>query len=334
MAYTTGDTILDDEYNTFAVGGADGTESGDTNINLGRLYGDHTEGATGGTFGYGQSGEPTAVAAGATVTATQWASLLNIMNTCADHQGTSITAITNPTVGDTIEALSDLQTNLNSLKTNRGDAAAVGSNITTGGSISRTSAWGGAAQTDGLRHTITITFPSNDQLRYFFNCGGLIKVTSSRSGGSSTDKNTGWSNLLTAIGTVVIKGSGTFDQTNNTIAGTTYQGVTKIGGSGSPTTLNATQGVYQNTVAGGFTEVFDQYDTTAQYTSNHVEIHTERTSATVFKIQVDYHDDADADTDESVDGTLTTTVTLTQPSTTYLTNTWGTPSMSAAETTF
>ena len=50
MAYTAGDTILDDEYNTFATGNAAGTGDNGT-ANLNTLWGTGT-----GDYGYGETG--------------------------------------------------------------------------------------------------------------------------------------------------------------------------------------------------------------------------------------------------------------------------------------
>jgi hypothetical protein len=58
MAYTSGDTILDDHYNDFA-----------TSVNA--IWGTGT-----GDSGYGESSTVSAVSAGATITATQWTTLL------------------------------------------------------------------------------------------------------------------------------------------------------------------------------------------------------------------------------------------------------------------
>ena len=75
MAYTTGDTILDDHYNDFA-----------TSVNA--IWGTGT-----GDAGYGQGTTVSAVSAGTTVTATQWTTLLARISSIASHQSSSITAI-------------------------------------------------------------------------------------------------------------------------------------------------------------------------------------------------------------------------------------------------
>jgi len=50
--------------------------------------------------------------------------------------------------------------------------------------------------------TLTMTFASADQARYFWNSGGRLRFSSSRSGGALTAQNTSWTNLLAAVGSV------------------------------------------------------------------------------------------------------------------------------------
>ena len=94
MAYQTGDTILDDHYNDFAtsVNAVWGTGSSDS--------------------GYGNSTTVSAVDTSTTVQASQWTTLIARITSSASHQGSSITAITNPSAGDQIEAFSALSTNI------------------------------------------------------------------------------------------------------------------------------------------------------------------------------------------------------------------------------
>jgi len=88
MAYTTGDTILDNHYNDFA-----------TSVNA--IWG------TGSSVrGYGQGTTVSSVSAGTTITATQWSTLLDRIRSISDHQGNdasiTIDTVTNPSAGNTI----------------------------------------------------------------------------------------------------------------------------------------------------------------------------------------------------------------------------------------
>jgi hypothetical protein len=48
--------------------------------------------------------------------------------------------------------------------------------------------------------TISATFSSAEKARAFFNSGGTISFTSSQAGGSVTNQNTSWRNLLSSVG--------------------------------------------------------------------------------------------------------------------------------------
>ena len=82
MAYTAGDTILDDEYNNFL----DGASPGAYGIN-------HIMGTGAGAYGLGQTALST-VSAGNTITAAQWNSLFTAMNNIANHTNDTITSTT------------------------------------------------------------------------------------------------------------------------------------------------------------------------------------------------------------------------------------------------
>jgi hypothetical protein len=320
MTYSSGNTIIDDDYNIFVQGGASAVNHNTANVNT--VWGSGTS-----DKGYGQSGTLSTVSAGSTITATQWVSLLNRISTIASHQGTSLTAITNPSTGDTISAYTALSSNISSVFSNRGNAAGSGANITSGGTRTGTNTWNTNQTT-----TFTIDFDTAAKARYFFNAGGIVKFSLSRSGGTSSSKNTGWTNLCSACGTIAITG-GTATQT---IAGTSYTGTTKIGGSGSTSTLLTTTGWYDLTTSNS--EVFKQFDATYLYTANYVTLNAKTASSgTQLVVTVLLQDNADTTgwatgsptQDESVDGTLTATCVVTPPSTTYLSNSWGTPTISS-----
>jgi hypothetical protein len=312
MAYSSGQLIIDDDYNIFATGNAAGT--GDNNVaNLNTVWSTGTS-----DKGWGQASPITAVSTGSVITATQWTTLLNRMTAEANHTGTSITAISNPAAGDTITAYSALSTNITNIFNGRNNAAAVGSTITANGVATRSTAWAVS-----LAATHTITFSSADAARYFFNAGGRITWAGARSGGSVNDKNTSWTNLLTACGTI----NWTTGTSTQTIAGTAYTGTTKIGGSGSAT-VNTGYGYYDFTTTP--TQVFQQFSSAYLYTVNYVQILASLSGA-VITLTVNFVD-AENQPEENVDGTLTSTVTLVQPSTSFISNTWGTPTIASSIT--
>ena len=326
MAYASGDTILDDHYNIFVQGGASADDHNVANVNT--IWG---AGATG-DKGYGQSGDLSTVSAGTTITATQWVILLNRVSTLANHQGSSITAITNPTTGNTISAYTALSGNISTIFSNRGNAAANGTDITTNGTRTSTTTWDVSATI-----TRTVTFSSANAARYFFNAGGMIRISNSLTATSGDAKSLEWADLLSKCGTIVTTG-GTATQS---IAGTNYTGTTKVGGSGTVNIITTTTGYYDLTPGGAATTIFRQYADSIPYTANYVTITMALNAASTVLTYVITLTDAAADTiapDGSgsgnaldvVDGTLSNIMVVRPPSTTYLTNTWATPAMNAA----
>ena len=323
MAYSSGSLILDDDYNIFVTGNASGT--GDDNTpNVNTIWGDGT-----GNKGYGQSGTLSGVSSGTTITATQWTNLINRLSTIRQHQGSSI-GITNPTVGDTITAFAALQNDINDAFNNRLDAHASGSDITSGGSVSGTTSWYTQAQT-----TTTITFSSTDAARYFFNSGGIIRQTPIRSG-SNNQKSSSWNTFSSAIGTI--------EFTNGspcTIGGTSYTGTDLEGNTGAPSILASNTGFYDLTPGGSSVTIFKQFlSADYDYDTNFIQVDVSlNSSSTAITFVMTFRDDAaDEKTDQlgnpltqdQVQGTTGTTTVVRQPSTTYLTNTWGTPSISGS----
>ena len=313
MTYSAGNTIVDDDYNIFATGNAAGT--GDQNVaNINSILG-----SASGIFGYGQSGGVAAVTAGSTVQATSWADLLTKNTLLANHQGTSITSITNPTGGDTIAAYAALSANITATYTNKLNAAGSGSDSSV--SSATTTSWNTSSTLSK-----TFTFASRNQLRYFFNAGGMIRLSWSRSGGTGSTQNTSWTNTLTAAGTIVLTGIAA----SKTIAGVAYTGTTKIGGSGTNQILLTGSGVLNMSSTPAI--YFKQIPPTG-YGDNEIEVSMSIPAAgTVITILTDLSDDytpPDPGSPDLVDGTLTQTLIVRPPSTTYLANTWGTPTISS-----
>ena len=228
MAYATGDTILDDHYNDFA-----------TSVNA--LWGTGTS-----DRGYGESTTVSSVSAGATITATQWTTLLTRINSIKDHQGSSITAITNPSAADTIQAYTALSTNIGTIDTNRLNVAARQSVVNTNRDNTNTF-------TGTLTFTHKWAWGSENQARYFFNAGGRLSISGSQSGHGADSKGNEWANLLTAAGTYYI----------------TAQTSGKSGGSGTPSTNDTNKGYYDLTSS--LVTVFQQYEDTGPYTANYVQ---------------------------------------------------------------
>jgi len=78
-------------------------------------------------------------------------------------------------------------------------------------SNSRTTPWGASWYygENTVRHSFTIDFITPEKARYFFNSGGQIRFSASRTGGTTTPQNTVWTNLLESMGTIVFDYSST-----------------------------------------------------------------------------------------------------------------------------
>jgi hypothetical protein len=318
MTYSSGGLIQATDYNGFA----DTTVGANVNATWGT-------GVT--SAGYGQTAISTVSAAG-TVTATQWATLVNTIASMGSHQGTTITARTAPVVGNTISILSAVNTDITNCYNNRGNAAASGSQFTGyTGTNSKTTGTTGA--TWSITFTNTVTFASADAARYFFNAGGTIKIDVSKtSTGATGDPE--WNDLAnTLCGDIFITG-GAYSQT---IVGQVYTGTTKIGGTGTPNTLTTTTGFFDLTPGGAAVIVYKQFADSAPYTANFIQ-HSLSLNAgsTVLTITTLW---SASDGDPITGGTAAsgatpgtapcTIVTYFPPSTTYLSASWGTPSVAA-----
>lgn len=160
MAYSAGDTILDDEYNTFVNSSSS-------------PYGyNHFAGPGSGEYGLNQSTIST-VSAGGTVQASQWNSLFTGLDNIANHTNVSITS-TSVSAGDTIAIKAALITDLANL------AAAVAGGSTSATALDAATSVGTSTNSGTWNGTSTIersvTFANNNTMRAFFNAGGFIRI--------------------------------------------------------------------------------------------------------------------------------------------------------------
>jgi hypothetical protein len=328
MTYSVGGLIQATDFNGFA----------NTNLeNVNRVWGVRL-----GDNGYGQTALAT-VSAGATVTATNWASLVNTISSIASHQGTTITARTAPTAGNLIQILSNLATDVTNITNNRGNAAASGTEITTfTGTTSKTSNTGSGVTPWTITFTHTVTFPSANQAAYFWNAGGIVRLRVRKtSTGQPADAE--WNDLAgTLMNEIRIVGRVNF--ANQVISGVTYTGVNKTVGTGTPTIFLSGTGWYQFSTTD--TNIYRQFADTYPYTGQYINV-AARTNgdASQLILTTTWVDPGSISvpgrSDVITGGTATTSpftafgtapatvVTLIPPSSTYLTNTWGTPTIAA-----
>ena len=237
MAYSAGDTILDDEYNAFVN-------------NSSSPFGyNHFAGPGSGEYGLNQSTIST-VSAGDTINASHWNSLFTGMDNIANHTNTSITA-SSVSAGDTIAIRSALVTDLANL------AAAVEGGSTSATALG-TNAVGSSTNSGTWNSTSTIersvTFANADKMRHFFNAGGKIRIDPSCTTGIDGSKDdvfdalttTATGNLDIGSKTSTRSGSGETLTTNGLALGfhdltDSYQTILKLTSDNSGYTSNTVE---------------------------------------------------------------------------------------------
>lgn len=307
MTYSSGGLIQASDYNTLAWGSTGGGTYVDSD-NLAVVWGTGT-----GRYGYGQSTSSfTQVAATNTVTATQWTGLLGQMTAAKNHNGATFTTMASSvTAGTVITYINTVAGNLTNLKAASGTSAGA---LSDSAATNKTTAsgWNGS-----ITHTHTVTFSSADAARYFFNAGGTIKITPSIPN-SGAARELEWYDLTTKVGTV------TFG----------YRNTTKSGAGTATTLLNANNGGYWNLSTTAATH-FLMYADTAPYTTDYIQIQAAWSGVSanggypVITFTTTWNNAYTnvLDTSNPVDNIATTGLVVSSPPTTYLTNTWGTPTV-------
>lgn len=329
MTYSVGGLIQATDYNGFAS-----TTAG---ANVNNVW------STGsGDSGWGQTALAT-VSTGGTVTAVQWANLNNRISSMANQTNTTITSRTNPVATDLITVQSNINTDLTNCTTNRGNAAASGTTSSTWtGTTDKTSVTGSGTAAWTITFTHTVTFGSADQARYFWNAGGLVRLDMSKTS-TGTDADSEWNALAGSVGALYV--SGRVNSAAQTIAGTSYTGFTRIGGTGTPSPFATTTGWYSLGSGAAATTMFQLNDASSPYTGNYIRV-TAAVNAgrTVLTLVTTWNSNGSVGPGTTANisgGTATSSpyssfgtapVVLCRwvpPSTTYLTNSWGTPAVAA-----
>lgn len=178
MTYSSGNTILAADYNTFV---------GTVNTVIGP-----SASLQSGT-GYNQSTLST-VAASATIGATEWGNIITAVKNAAQHQGTTVDLPTNPSAGDLIEALDgttagattyNLSAAVTAINANKDNVAGAQQTTIAGSSVSTVaSAW-----SSSIDATIDCAFASQAAMDGFFNTGGEIHLTFQHPNGTSSQDN-------------------------------------------------------------------------------------------------------------------------------------------------
>jgi hypothetical protein len=328
MTYVSGGLIQATDYNGFVATSAN---------NINAIWSTGT-----GDKGWGQTAIGQ-VSVGGTVTATQWATLVANLATAGTQTSSTLTSRTQPVVGNVIAVLANVATDINTITNNRGNAAASGTEYGVfSGTTSKTTATGSGTSAWTITFTHTVTFASADALRYFFNAGGIVRLKYGKSS-TGTDTDPDWNTFAGLCGSINL--TGRVNAAAQTIAGTSYTGTTRIGGTGgTQTTLATTTGWYNLT--GSPTTIFRLTNATAPYTGEYIQTTATATSTTVLTLVTTWVSDGSSGAGTSanitggsatdspsttITGTAPTTlVTYIPPSTASLSASWGTPAIAAS----
>jgi hypothetical protein len=298
---------------TYAVGGI--IQASDFNSFSSSVNGVWSTGTT--NSGYGQTAL-TSVSSNSIVYASEFSSLLSTIGNVASHQGTTLGSLidSTPTAGEIIYFEPNLATNITLITNNRLNAATQGSTSTS--TITNSSlSW-----VNELVMRWTVVFANDNSARYFFNSGGQFAFTASHPAGGAAI-NTAFNSLANNLGTVVLSSpaSGTAQ-----IVGVTYNGVTKIGGGGSPT-INANNGFYALTSTNQL--LISQAGSGGYYSSSVINIYAKYNGTGTLTLEMLWDEIPGGST---VATGSQATLTVKYPESTYISNTWGTPAITTSVT--
>lgn len=278
-----------------------------------------------GSRGYGQTPISNVSVAG-TVTATQWATLVNNINSANLHIRNSSSGLTANTAGQTIGYSGGLPAAITRLNQDRLLFATNSAVIVNHNSLAAYSAWTVSTTPDVDPGTATrsfganVAFESPDKARFFFNAGGRLKfnVSCVNNGGVGT-RSEAVTNLFGYLGGVATFGA-------NTNGGRTGTG-------GTLGTNDTTEGYYLATIAN--ITLVSVTSTTTNYTTDTANI-TYRTNGTqgqhndngsILSFWATISSTSGGNTggsfDDSINVTPTVTIDVSYPETTNLSNTWG-----------
>ena len=240
MTYSVGGLITSLDYNTFATAAS----------TIGNIWciGSSDQ-------GYGQLSNgastiqtvSTAAAPVGLITAADWNYLIDALNGSGKHQsGTAWSNVTDVVSGSAYDTLADgiiyatvsqsgnrvpLTTLTTQIATNRANATLQGA--TTSFTSINNNSW-----IDALTFTTSVTFPSADQARFFFNAGGQVGISLAHNADTSTI-NPLIADMCAELGTIWLSGVSTGQCV---LAGTTYTGLTQQGGLSTRNVINTALG--------------------------------------------------------------------------------------------
>lgn len=309
MAYSQFGTIQAADYNTFA-----------SQIN--EVWSTGT-----GNTGYGQTTtDLNNVANPNVVQAVEWQNLADRVASARQHQSGAVSSIYRPNLGNTITYTTAIANEITNIRNNRFNnnnhrAAGVGSSIA------------GPITTFGTSvvKEVYLQWPTSENMRFFFNCGGYVAFSVTPTTFSATTKGATWNSLISSIGYVRI-----FNRSSD------------ITGGGVPDTYNTNLGFWNSsTLNTGTSNLTTSYQTVVSknvdsavggYSSGFISLQVRvdvwpNPTRLWIKSIMDDSLSADATSDDILNGTTRMDYFYYNPTTTYLTqSSWGTPTWSAAQT--
>lgn len=308
MTYAQGNLIEATDYNNII--------GANTSVNPATLHAVWAWGAN--SRGYGQA-PLSNVSVSSTVTATQWATLVNTINSANTHVNGTGSGLTANTAGQIIGFSGGLQTKINGLNTDRLLFASNSAVVANHNNLTAYAAWTSASTTATLTRSFgaNVQFESADKARFFFNAGGRLKFNITATA-DAVARSVAAKAVIDNLGGIAVFGA-------NTNGGRT--------GTGGTLNTNATTVGYYNLTTAN-TTVVSVTSTTASYTTDTGTINV-RTNGT----QGSFNDNGTiisfwatitstqgsgaVSINDSLSVTPTVTVDVSYPEVTNISNTWG-----------
>jgi len=324
MTYSSGSIIEASDYNNFVSASAAGNT-------INKVW------STGSTdSGWGQTALANVVAT-SQVTATSWASLVLTLAQMGLQTNTTLTSRTVPVTGNIISILANVQADINSCTTNRGNTGLVGSlSSTWTGNVSYTPNISSGNAAWRLRWEASFIWSNANELRYFWNAGGRIQINMSKTS-TGLDSDSDWNSFVGKVGTLTYVGRVNANSQN--LANTVFTGTTRTNGTGGTETLLAsTTGYYNTSSSVGGQNLFTLVNDSSPYTGDQINLRIVRPFTSSLIAVVDWISAARTGPGQStaISGGTATTSPFTSfgtapavifrtipPSTAYLTQTWG-----------
>lgn len=308
MTYAQGNLIEAADYNNII--------GANTSVNPATLHAVWAWGAN--SRGYGQA-PLSNVSVSSTVTATQWATLVNTINSANTHVNGTGSGLTANTAGQIIGFSGGLQTKINGLNTDRLLFASNSAVVANHNNLTAYAAWTSATTTATITRSFgaNVQFESADKARFFFNAGGRLKFNITATA-DAVARSVAAKAVIDNMGGIAVFGA-------NTNGGRT--------GTGGTLNTNATTvGYYNLTIAN--TTVVSVTSTTASYTtdSGTIAVRTNGTQGSFndngtiisFWATINSTQGSGAvSVNDSLSVTPTVTVDVSYPEVTNISNTWG-----------